>query len=83
MLAAPLLIVPLQRFDRPQLGFPVPFKVACHQSVVRFNRIVLPVRALRLEAGPLQPQSPLLLQGGGLIFQVREGVERQGQLIRF
>jgi len=83
MLAVPLLIVPFQRFDRPQFGFPVSFEVACHQSVVRFDRIVLPVRPLRLEAGSLQPKSPLLLQSSGLIFQVRECVERQGQLIRF
>jgi hypothetical protein len=53
------------RFNRAQLLFPELFEMPRDQPILRFDRVILPLGALRFETHSLQAQLPLRLQGLG------------------
>jgi hypothetical protein len=75
------VILFLDGFHGPKLLFPLPLQRASHQAVFWLDRLVLSFGPLGLVARTLQAQLPLLAFGLLLLFQLRQGRERECQLI--
>ena len=68
---SPVLVSPSRVFlfrglDRAQFLFPELFEVTRHQPIFGLDRLVLPLRAVRLETNTFAAQLPLCIQGLGL-----------------
>jgi hypothetical protein len=62
MLLSPGRIFLFRRLDRAQLLFPELFEMPRDQPILRFDRVILPLGALRFETHSLQAQLPLRIQ---------------------
>ena len=70
LLAAPLFVLLLDRFDGAQLLLPGALQGPRNQAVLRLDRIVLAPRPLGLVTGALAAQAPLLLELARLLLQL-------------